>query len=278
MAIYFEEAKSVEAVTSRLACADPRFERIMTSLVKHLHGFVKEIEPTMDEWFDAIQFLTKTGQMCDDKRQEWILLSDTLGVSMLADAINHRRPGRATENTVLGPFHVANAPRRQMGDNICLDGKGDPCYISGRVVDEEGQPLTGALIDVWQTNDDGFYNVQQPDIQPDFNMRGSFETGPDGKYWFQTTKPLPYSIPDDGTVGTMLKKTGRHAMRPAHTHFIVELPGYERLVTHIFVRGGEYLDSDAVFGVKEDLIADFTRDGDAWRCHFDICLKKCGGT
>lgn len=265
----------MEAVTSRLACADPRFGGIMTALVRHLHGFVKEVEPTMDEWLQAIQFLTKTGQMCDENRQEWILLSDVLGVSMLVDAINNRRPGRATENTVLGPFHVAGAPHRKMGDNICLDGKGDACYISGQVTDEEGHPLGGATIDVWQTNDDGFYNVQQPGVQPDFNMRGIFETGPDGRYWFQTTKPLPYSIPRDGTVGALLKNMGRHTMRPAHTHFIVERPGYERLVTHIFVKDGEYLGSDAVFGVKEDLIADFTRDGEAWRCHFDICMKKC---
>src|SRR5580704_2543953 len=134
MAIYFEESKSIEAVNSRLNCADPRFRQIVIALVEHLHGFVKEVEPTMDEWFQAIQFLTKTGQMCDDKRQEWILLSDVLGVSMLVDAINNRRPGRATENTVLGPFHFVGSPRRKMGDSICLDRKGDPCFISGRVV------------------------------------------------------------------------------------------------------------------------------------------------
>jgi hydroxyquinol 1,2-dioxygenase len=201
VAIFFEETKSVEAVNSRLASADPRFQQIMTALTMHLHGFIREVEPTMDEWFQAIQFLTKTGQICDDKRQEWILLSDTLGVSMLVDAINNRRPGRATENTVLGPFHVNGAPRRQMGDNICLDGKGDPCILSGHVIDEEGNPVAGAILDVWQTNDDGFYDVQQPGVQPDYNMRGIFETGPDGKYTFQTTMPLPYSIPDDGTVG-----------------------------------------------------------------------------
>lgn len=277
MPIYFEEGKSVEAVSSRLACTDPRFQQIMEALIRHLHGFVKETEPTMDEWFQAIQFLTKTGQMCDDKRQEWILLSDTLGVSMLVDAINHRRPGRPTENTVLGPFHVAGAPWRRMGDNICLDGKGDPCFVSGTVIDEEGDPIAGAVLDIWQTNDDGFYDVQQPGVQPDFNMRGMFETGADGRYAFRTTMPLPYSIPDDGTVGLMLRKSGRHAMRPAHIHFIVQRPGYERLVTHIFVKGGEYLESDAVFGVKEDLIADFVRDDEAWKCCFDICLKKSDG-
>lgn len=277
MAIYFEEANSVEAVNSRLACEDPRFAKIMAALVQHLHGFVKEVEPTMDEWLEAIQFLTQTGQMCDDKRQEWILLSDTLGVSMLIDAIQKRRPGRATENTVLGPFHVSGAPRRQMGDCICLDGKGEPCHVRGRIMDESGRPIDQAILDVWQTNGDGFYDVQQPGVQPDFNMRGVFETGPDGDYRFETTMPLPYSIPEDGTVGAMLRKMGRHTMRPAHIHFIAEAPGYERLVTHIFVKGGEYLDSDVVFGVKEDLIADFNRKDNEWHCEFDIYLKKTNG-
>jgi len=277
MAIYFEEAKSVEAVNARLACSDPRFQQLMEALVRHLHAFVKETEPTMDEWFDAIQFLTWAGQICDEKRQEWILLSDVLGVSMLVDAINNRRPGRATENTVLGPFHVSNAPRRSMGDNICLDGKGEPCFVSGRVTDESGQPLAGVTLDVWQTNGDGFYDVQQPDAQPQFNMRGLFETGADGAYSFWTTLPLPYSIPDDGPVGLLLRKSGRHPMRPAHIHFIAEKAGYERLVTHIFVRGGAYLESDAVFGVKEELIGDFVREGESWRCHFDLCLKPKHG-
>lgn len=272
---YFTEKNSEQAVLARLAeDVDPRFAEIMTSAIKHLHGFVKEVEPTMDEWFSAIQFLTATGQICDDKRQEWILASDTLGVSMLVDAINHRRPDGATENTVLGPFHVANAPERQNGDNICLDGKGAPCVVRGRITDENGEPIAGAKVDVWQTNDEGFYDVQQLGVQPDFNMRGLFTTDDTGEYSFITVKPLPYSIPTDGPVGDMLNAMGRHAMRPAHIHYIVTAPGYETLVTHIFSDDDPYLESDAVFGVKESLITSFASDGDGWRVEFDIKLKK----
>jgi protocatechuate 3,4-dioxygenase beta subunit len=273
--VYFEESKSEAAVMAHLdKCLDPRFKQIMASLVKHLHGFVKDVDLTTEEWFESIQFLTALGQICDDKRQEWVLASDVLGVSMLVDAINHRRPGRATENTVRGPFYVGNSPRRRMGDNICLDGKGEPCFVTGRVINEEGDPIEGAKIEIWQTNDDGFYDVQQPGQQPDFNMRGMFETGHDGKYSFQTVKPLSYSIPTDGPVGVILRRMGCHAMRPAHIHFMVEAKDYDQLVTHIFVNGDEYLDSDTVFGVKEDLIVDFKREVDGWHVDFEICLKK----
>lgn len=272
---YFTEETSEKAVLSRLAGdVDPRFREIVTSFINHLHGFVKEVEPTMEEWGRAIEYLTAMGQICDDKRQEWVLFSDTTGVSMLVDAINHRRPDGATENTVLGPFHVAGAPERSLGDSICLDGKGAPCYVSGRVTDEDGNPITGAKVDVWQTNDDGFYDVQQPGEQPDMNMRGLFTTDADGRYDYITVKPLPYSIPTDGPVGRFLDATGRHAMRPSHIHYIVEAPGYERLVTHIFVKGDEYLESDAVFGVKESLVVDFVPKGDGWSADFDIALKK----
>lgn len=271
---YFTERTSEELVLSRLAPdVDPRFRQVMQSAVRHLHAFVKEIEPTMAEWEKAIHFLTATGKICDDKRQEWILASDTLGVSMLIDAINHRRPGGATENTVLGPFHVSGAPERENGASICLDGKGAPCVVRGRVTDEEGHPIAGARVDVWQTNDDGYYDVQQPGLQPDMNMRGVFTTGADGRYEFTTVKPLPYSIPTDGPVGAMLVAMGRHAMRPAHIHYIVTAPGYETLVTHIFPEGDPYLDSDAVFGVKESLIVPFEEVGTGHRAEFDVRLK-----
>jgi catechol 1,2-dioxygenase len=271
---YFTEETSEELVLSRLAPdVDPRFREVMQSAVRHLHAFVKEIEPTMAEWERAIHFLTATGKICDDKRQEWILASDTLGVSMLIDAINHRRPGGATENTVLGPFHVSGAPERENGASICLDGKGAPCIVRGRVTDEDGNPIAGARVDVWQTNDDGYYDVQQPGVQPDMNMRGVFTTGVDGRYAFTTVKPLPYSIPTDGPVGAMLVAMGRHAMRPAHIHYIVTAPGYETLVTHIFPGGDPYLDSDAVFGVKESLIVSFEGDETGHRAEFDVRLK-----
>lgn len=272
---YFTEENSENAVLSRLADdVDPRFRQIMKSAINHLHGFVKDVDPTMDEWMQAIQFLTAIGQICDENRQEWILASDTLGVSMLVDAINHRRPDGATENTVLGPFHVSNAPEKKNGENICLDGKGMPCIVNGRVTDEAGNPIAGAKVDVWQTNDDGLYNVQQLDVQPEMNMRGVFTTDAEGRYDFVTVKPLPYSIPTDGPVGLMLNAMGRHAMRPAHIHYIVTAPGYETLVTHIFSDDDPYLESDAVFGVKESLIASFESTEDGWKVDFDIKLKK----
>ena len=258
----FNEFTSTAAVLERNAnCRDERLRQIMTSLVTHLHAFVKEVEPTFEEWAFAIDFLTRTGQICDDKRQEFILLSDTLGVSMLVDAINHRRNSAATESTVLGPFHVAGAPKLQMGDSISLDGNGEPLHMSGRVLNEAGAPIEGALLDVWQTSYDGFYDVQDA-RQPAMNLRGQFVTGADGRYFFRSVKPASYPIPSDGTVGTMLAALGRHPMRPAHVHFIVSAAGYQSVTTHVFVDGDPYLDSDAVFGVKESLIVPFARHDD----------------
>jgi catechol 1,2-dioxygenase len=259
----FNENTATAAVIERMAGAkDARFKEIMTSVVTHLHAAIREVEPTLDEWMAAIQFLTATGHKSDDKRQEFILLSDTLGVSMLVDAINNRKPSGATESTVLGPFHVAGAPERKMGDSISLDGKGDPAFVSGRVVDQEGKPIEGALLDVWQTSSDGFYDIQDPN-QPEMNLRGLFKTGKDGRFWFRTVKPSSYPIPTDGPVGKMLLAMGRHPMRPAHIHFIVGAAGFEPVTTHIFVEGDEYLDSDAVFGVKDSLIEPFAKTDDA---------------
>ena len=180
---FFTEQNSAEVVISRMeACEDARLKEVMAVLIRHLHAAVKEIEPTQEEWMKAIMFLTKTGHMCDDWRQEFILLSDTLGVSMLVDAINNRKPSGASESTVLGPFHVPDVPELPMGANICLDGKGHPMLIKGRILGTDGAPIAGAKIDVWQTNDDGFYDVQQKGIQPDFNLRGVFRTDEDGDY------------------------------------------------------------------------------------------------
>ena len=258
----FNESSATAAVLERMSGAkDARFKEIMTSVVTHLHAVVREVEPTMDEWMTAIQFLTATGQKCDDKRQEFILLSDTLGVSMLVDAINNRKPSGATESTVLGPFHVAGAPVKKMGDTISLDGKGDPAWIEGRVVDEEGKPIEGALLDVWQTSSDGAYDIQDPN-QPEMNLRGLFTTGADGRFFFRAVKPSSYPIPTDGPVGKMLMAMGRHPMRPAHIHFIVGAPGFEPVTTHVFVDGDIYLDSDAVFGVKDSLIEPFVLKDD----------------
>lgn len=255
---YFTEDNSAEVVISRNSNAkNARLADVMASLINHLHAAVKEIEPTEEEWLQAIIFLTETGHKCDDWRQEFILLSDVLGVSMLVDAINNRKPSGASESTVLGPFHVPDAPERPMGSNICLDGKGEQMLVKGRILDINGKPVAGAKIDVWQTNDDGFYDVQQKGIQPDFNLRGIFRTGADGSYWFWGAKPRFYPIPDDGPVGKLLAQLGRHPFRPAHLHYIIEAEGFETLVTHIFDPDDDYIHSDAVFGVKESLMAKF---------------------
>ena len=255
---YFTEQTSADVVIARNAKAkSQRLQQVMAVLTRHLHAAVKEIEPTTDEWMEAVQFLTQTGQMCTDWRQEYILLSDILGVSMLVDAINNRKPSGASESTVLGPFHVADAPELPMGSDICLDAKGEPMLVRGRILDTAGQPIPNAKIDVWQANDEGFYDVQQKGIQPDFNLRGVFRTGADGRYWFKGVKPKYYPIPDDGPVGKLLAALGRHPYRPAHLHYILEAQGFESLITHIFDPDDPYIASDAVFGVKQSLMAKF---------------------
>ncbi|TPI60773.1 MULTISPECIES: intradiol ring-cleavage dioxygenase [unclassified Mesorhizobium] len=289
---YFEEETSVDVVNARMGPdVDPRLRQVMGVLVKHLHAAIKEIEPTHEEWLQGIKFLTDVGKMCSDWRQEFILLSDTLGVSMLVDAINHRRPNGATENTILGPFYVPEAPRYEHGANICLDGKGEPMVVRGRVLDTQGKPIAGALIDVWQTNDDGFYDVQQKDIQPDWNLRGVFTADKKGEYWYRSVKPRYYPIPDDGPVGKMLAALGRHPNRAAHVHYIVSAPGYDPVITHIFAPDCRYLAEDAVFGVKDSLIADFTKvtnpekarelgfDAPFWSVEWDFVMApKTAGT
>lgn len=255
---YFTEENSADVVVGQIAnTTEPRLAEVIEAITRHLHAAVKEIEPTQEEWLAAIMFLTKTGHMSDDWRQEFILLSDIFGVSMLVDAINNRKPSGASESTVLGPFHVPDVPELPMGSNICLDGKGHPMLIKGRILNTNGQPIEGTKIDVWQTNDDGFYDVQQKGIQPDFNLRGVFRTGADGTYTFWGAKPRFYPIPDDGPVGKLLGSLGRHPYRPAHLHYILEADGYETLVTHIFDPDDKYIRSDAVFGVKESLLAKF---------------------
>jgi len=277
MSGYFTEENSADAVNARMGEeVSPRLAEIMESLVRHLHAFAKDVNLTQAEWEAAIGFLTETGRMCSDERQEFILLSDVLGFSMLVDAINNRRPAGATENTVFGPFHVAGAPERQMGDTVSEDGKGETCLFEGRVLDLDGNPIEGARIDVWCDNADGFYSVQQPEEQPKWNNRGIFTTGPDGHYSFRGIKPVSYPIPDDGPVGKMLAALGRHPFRPAHMHFLITAPGYDTVVTHTFVDGDPYLTSDAVFGVKESLITDFKPgSGDTdWRCYFDFVMIR----
>ncbi|KQS71174.1 intradiol ring-cleavage dioxygenase [Modestobacter sp. Leaf380] len=251
----FSEERSAEVVAASFAgTPDPRLREVLTSLVRHLHDFVKDVELTEAEWEAAIGFLTETGQTCTPTRQEFILLSDVLGVSMLVETVNHRTGGTATESTVLGPFHMVASPVRELGEDIALDGKGTPCLVSGQVTGPDGAPLAGATVDVWQTNEDGFYDVQQPDVQPAGNLRGVFTTDGEGRFWFRSVVPRWYPIPDDGPVGRLLAATGRHPNRPAHLHFIASAAGYRPVTTHVFVADSPYLDSDAVFGVKESLV------------------------
>ena len=273
MATDFTEETAADAVVESFAAtADPRLRELLTSLVRHLHAFVRHTEPTIAEWERAIDFLTATGQKCDSERQEFILLSDVLGISMLVETINNRStvPGRgglgrpspqgstATESTVLGPFHMVASPRRALGDTIDLVGTGPQCVLEGRVLSADGTPLPDAELDVWQANDQGFYDVQQADVQPPGNGRGLFTAGRDGAYWFRTIVPTHYPIPTDGPVGTLLEATGRLPYRPAHIHFIVTAPGHRPLTTHVFVAGSPYIESDAVFAVKKSLITEFT--------------------
>ncbi len=283
----FSEQHSVPVVVESFrSTPDDRLRTILASLVTHLHGFVRDIEPTDTEWQQAIDFLTQVGQRCDDTRQEFVLLSDVLGVSMLVDAINNRRSTTATETTVLGPFHMVESPRRPLGADISSDHDGVPCVFSGRVFSSNGTPLPGAEVDVWQANGSGFYDVQQPDIQPERNLRGLFTTDSHGRFWLQTVVPSFYPIPHDGPVGALLKATGRHPNRPAHIHVIAAADGHATLTTHVFIEGGPYLDSDTVFGVKESLIRPVTMvDDPALAAHhrvpnpfqlleFDIVLDR----
>ena len=266
------EEELTSAVLAQLSsCRDARLKSVMEALVRHLHQFVREVEPTPDEWMAAIQFLTRTGQKCNDRRQEYILLSDTLGVSMLVDAINNRKPAGATESSVLGPFYLEGAPEAASGIDLA-PGEGPGVVVSGSVKDTHGRALPAAVLDVWQTAPNGLYHMQDGD-QPEFHLCARVVAGDDGRYQFRTLKPVSYAIPTDGPAGELLRSVGRHPYRPAHIHFIVSAPGYKTVVTQLFVRGDAYLESDAVFGVKASLIADYAREGDEWTVAYDFVLE-----
>ena len=285
---FTEETATAAVEASFAGTADPRLREILASLVRHLHGFVREVEPTFGEWESAVGFLTATGQMCDDQRQEFILLSDVLGVTMLVDAINHRKASAATESTVLGPFHMVESPKRELGDTIDLVATGQPCVVTGQVRSLDGTALAGAQVDVWQADDHGFYDVQQPGGQPAGNGRGLFTCDDEGRFWFRTVTPSAYPIPTDGPVGGLLTATGHHPYRPAHIHLIVAADGHLPVTTHVFVAGSPYLDSDAVFAVKQSLVRDFTEVGDPGQAaaygveapfrhaRFDVVLQPAG--
>lgn len=252
------ETNLTDAVIAQIHTSDERKDKIYKSFIKHLHAFVRDVEPTQEEWAAAIGFLTATGQISDDKRQEFILLSDILGVSILVDAINNRSKEAVTESTVQGPFWRDDADLMEHGANIALGDsfdKGEPTVVKGRVLDAKGNPIAGAIVETWQSDADGYYDLQHEDL--DKNLRAVFKSGADGSFWFKTIKPCAYPIPDDGPVGKFLRDMGRHPMRPAHLHFMVKAEGYRTLVTHVFLEGDEYLDSDTVFAVKESLIIPF---------------------
>ncbi|MGZ4494344.1 MAG: dioxygenase family protein [Nocardioides sp.] len=264
MRLLFDEARSAEIVADSFAATeDPRLRQVLTSLVSHLHAFVKDVRLTPEEWEAGIRFLTETGHMCDAGRQEFILLSDTLGVSMLVESLAHASGDELTEASVEGPFHMVTSPPRELGADLNVAGEpGVPVVVTGRVTDEVGNPVAGATVDAWQANADGFYDVQKPEEMGIGDLRGLFTADEGGRYWFRSIMPKHYPIPADGPVGKMLRRTGRHEFRPAHIHVEVGAPGLRPVTTHVFVNGSPYLDSDTVFGVRESLIHDFVEVDD----------------
>lgn len=265
-------------------CPDDRTRLVLQSLVRHLHGFVRETRLTQDEWRRGVDFLTEAGRMSDDRRQEVVLLSDVLGVSMQAITVNNPAHGDATEATVLGPFFVEGSPAVELGGDLAAGAPGEPCWVEGTVRDTGGDPVPGALLEVWEADDEGRYDVQYPDDRT--AARGHLVADGEGDFRFWALTPTPYPIPDDGPVGSLLRATGRSPLRASHLHVMVSAPGLRTLVTHIFVRGDALLDSDSVFGVRESLVEDFDRQapgtpapegrdvgGRAWsRVRFDVVL------
>lgn len=248
---------------------DPRLAEITTSFIRHLHAFVNDVKLTREEWFAGIEFLTETGKISDGERQEFILLSDTLGISMLVEMINHDGAAGTTEPTVFGPFHAEGSPPREFaGSMVDDDLGGEPLVLTGVVRSLDGTPLPGATLDVWQTAANGLYAVQDGS-QAEMNLRGIFTTDVEGRYEIRTIRPLAYSIPGDGPAGRLLFDNGRHNWRPAHVHFVAEAEGHKSVITHVFDSASDYLDSDAVFGVRDSLVVDMSR-GEAT---FDFVLE-----
>ena len=254
---YVTEANLTDLAAERWGnIPDPRLRQVMTSMIRHLHGFVRDVEPTPAEWFAAIDWLTRTAKTCDDKRQEFILASDVFGVSMLMDAINNRLASGATPSTVEGPFHIPGSDTFDHGGNMADGAPGMACFVSGVVRDLDGNPIGGAMLDLWQTDGEGLYEAQRG---KDKYMRGIYYAKPDGSYIVRTVAPIGYTIPMDGPVGELMSKTKISHFRPAHIHFAVSAAGYKPVVTHLFQRGDQYIETDVVFGVKEPLIVDFKK-------------------
>jgi hydroxyquinol 1,2-dioxygenase len=261
-------------IASFAEAGTPRLQQILTSLVQHLHAFARDVKLTEEEWFQGIEFLTQCGHITDAKRQEFILLSDVLGLSMLTVAMNTEKPRGCTESTVFGPFHVEGAPRYELGDDIANGAKGTPCLVRGTVRDIAGKAIPGAVLDVWQSDEDGLYDVQHEGLEQ-AQARGVLKADGEGKFSFRSILAVPYAIPHDGPVGRMLEATGRHPWRPAHLHFMVKAPGYETLVTHVFRDNSDYLDSDAVFGVRQSLVCEWKEQADGtYLLEYDFVLNR----
>ncbi len=263
-----------ESVLERLAnTPDPRLKEIMLSLVRHLHGFAREVKLTEAEWLKGIEFLTQTGHITNAQRQEFILLSDVLGLSMLTVVMNNDKPAACTQATVLGPFHVDDAPHYKLGDDVANGAKGQPCRVQGSVKGVQGEAVPQARIEVWQSDEKGLYDVQYAD-RSQHQARGILTADAQGRFHFQSILAMPYPIPHDGPVGQLLEATARHPWRPAHLHFKIEAPGYETLITHVFRKDDPYLASDAVFGVRESLVTDWLLLADgSYQLDFDFVLN-----
>lgn len=252
---------------------DARLKEIMTSLVQHLHAFAREVKLTEEEWFKGIDFITRCGHITDDRRQEFILLSDVLGLSMLTVAMNNEKPAACTEATVFGPFHVDGAPEYELGTDISNGATGTPCTVRGTVRGIDGKPVANAMLDVWQSDENGLYDVQKPEVS-EAQARGIVFTDAEGRYSFDSILAVPYPIPHDGPVGQMLEATGRHPWRPAHLHFLIKADGYETLITHIFRENSTYIDSDAVFAVRSSLVCDWVEQPDGhFLVEYDFVLN-----
>jgi len=286
---------SLETITDQAAerwrtlSKDPRTAEVMSAAVRHLHAFAREVKLTHEEWLAGLMFLTRVGQISDEARSEFILLSDVLGLSMLTVMMNDSLPKEATPHTVLGPFYVDDSPELGHGDNMAEGVEGDPCFITGVVRDLNGAAVAGAKLDMWQADEEGIYEVQLDQKDGPY-LRGIYHSGPDGKFVVKTIAPKGYAIPMDGPVGDLIRRTDISYFRPAHVHFILSAPGYQTIITHLFKRGGEYIDSDVVFGVKEPLITDFAKhgpgvaptgervDGPFWTIDYDFVLAPEGVT
>jgi hydroxyquinol 1,2-dioxygenase len=253
------EENITDLAVERWATAhDPRTAELMTALVRHLHAFAREVRLTEAEWMAAIQWLNRTGQISNEKREEFILTSDVLGLSMLVVQMNHDFDPRATPATVLGPFHIEGSPELKYGEDMSQGLPGEPLYLHGVVTDLDGKPVPDAVLDIWQADNDGLYESQHADVD-EARLRGKYTTREDGSYCVRTVAPLGYTIPMDGPVGEIMSKTDISEFRPAHVHFLLNVPGYEPLITHLFQEGADYLDSDVVFGVKEELVVHYER-------------------